>query len=157
MNKFIKAGTIFMFLLLSLAVNAGPPLEISREKVKLQFFIDEEGKPVYAVLFNGREVVKPSSLGFSLDIDSLFYKNFTLIGGDRKTVDETWKPVWGEYSTIRNNYEQLTVHLKHSSGKRLDIVFRVFADGVGFRYEFLQQAGLAYFVVKDEYTRLPAT
>lgn len=142
-----------MFLLLSLVAHGEPPLEISREKVKLQFFIDEQGKPVYTVLFNGREVVKPSSLGFSLDIDSLFYKNFTLISGDRKVVDETWKPVWGEYSTIRNNYEQLTVHLKHSSGKRLDIVFRVFTDGVGFRYEFPRQDGLRYFVVKDEYTQ----
>jgi hypothetical protein len=152
-----KTSVLILFLLLSVVAIAGPPLEISREKVKLQFFIDEQGKPVYAVLFNGREVVKPSSLGFSLDIDSLFYKNFTLIGVDRKVVDETWKPVWGEYSTIRNNYEQLTVHLKHSTGKRLDIVFRVFADGVGFRYEFPRQDGLRYFVVKDEYTQFHVT
>ena len=157
MTKFIKTGTVLLFLLLSVVANGEPPLEISREKVKLQFSIDDEGKPVYSVLFNGREVVKPSSLGFSLDIDSLFYKNFTLVGGDRKAVDETWKPVWGECSTIRNNYEQLTVHLKHRSGKLLDIVFRVFADGIGFRYEFPRQTGVAYFVVKDEYTQFRLT
>ncbi len=75
------------------------------------------------------------------------------MGQDRKSVDETWKPVWGEYSTIRNNYEQLTVHLKHRSGKLLNIVFRVFADGVGFRYEFPRQNGLTYFVIKDERTQ----
>ena len=149
--------TFILLLLLAFTASAEPPLEISREKVKLQFSIDEEGKPVYSVLFNGREVVKPSSLGFSLDIDSLFYKNFTLIAADRKAVDETWKPVWGECSTIRNNYEQLTVHLKHRSGKLLDIVFRVFADGLGFRYEFLPQGGTSYFVVKDEYTQFHLT
>jgi hypothetical protein len=153
----MKTGTVLLFLLLSVVANAEPPLEISREKVKLQFTIDNEGKPVYSVLFNGKEVVKPSSLGFMLDIDSLFYKNFVLIGKDQKSVDETWKPVWGECSTIRNNYEQLTVHLKHGSGKLLDIVFRVFADGVGFRYEFPKQTGVAYFVVKDEYTQFRLT
>jgi hypothetical protein len=153
MMKHIKTVSLLFFLLVSVAATSTPPLEISREKVRLQFSIDDAGKPVYAVLFNGKEVVKPSALGFLLDVDSLFYKNFTLVGENRKSVDETWKPVWGEYSTIRNNYEQLTVHLKHSSGKLLDIVFKVFADGVGFRYEFPRQSGLAYFVIKDEYTR----
>jgi len=153
----VKISTILLFLLFCVVANGEPPLEISREKVKLQFSIDEEGKPVYSVLFNGKEVIKPSSLGFSLNIDSLFYKNFTLIAEDRKAVDETWKPVWGEYSNIRNNYEQLTVHLKHRSGKLLDIIFRVFADGVGFRYEFPRQNGVAYFVVKDECTQFHVT
>ena len=145
----MKPVIILLFLLFSVVAYANPPLEISREKVKLQFFIDEQGRPVYAVLFNGRDVVKPSALGFMLETDSLFYKNFSLVNVDRKIVDETWKPVWGECSTIRNNYEQLTVHLKHGSGKLLDIVFRVFADGVGFRYEFPRQNGLVYFVVKE--------
>jgi hypothetical protein len=152
MKRFTTC-TVLLLLLLMCAAHATPPLEIMREKVKLQFSIDEEGKPVYAVLFNNKEVVKPSSLGFLLDTDTLFYKNFTLLASDRKLVDETWKPVWGEYNTIRNYYEQLTVHLKHGSGKLLDIVFRVFADGVGFRYEFPRQPGLAYFIVKDECTQ----
>lgn len=153
MTKYIKTPVLVLFQLLSLVAYSGPPLEISREKVRLQFSIDDAGRPVYAVLFNGKDVVKPSSLGFLLDSDSLFYKNFKLVGEDRKTVDETWKPVWGEYSTIRNNYEQLTVHLKHGSGKLLDIVFKVFADGVGFRYEFPRQNGLTYFIIKDERTQ----
>jgi hypothetical protein len=157
MMNSVKTVNLLLFLLLSFSATSNPPLEISREKVKLQFYLDEEGKPVYAVLYNGKEVVKPSSLGFLLDIDPLFYKNFTLVGEDRKSVDETWKPVWGEYSIIRNNYEQLTVRLKHGSGKLLNIVFRVFADGVGFRYEFPRQAGVAYFVVKDERTQFNLT
>ncbi|HEX6431652.1 MAG TPA: glycoside hydrolase family 97 catalytic domain-containing protein, partial [Niastella sp.] len=157
MMKIIKTVVLLLFLSMAVVAHAVPPLEISRGSVKLQFAIADEGKPVYSVLFNGKEVVKPSSLGFLLDIDSLFYKNFTLIGEDRKAVDETWKPVWGEYSTIRNNYEQLTVHLKHGSGKLLDLVFRVFADGVGFRYEFPKQGGITYFVVKDECTQFHLT
>ncbi len=75
-----KTGTVLLFLLLSIITTAAPPLEISREKVKLQFTIDDEGKPVYTVLFNGREVVKPSALGFLLDTDPLFYKDFTPCG-----------------------------------------------------------------------------
>ncbi|OQP59240.1 alpha-glucosidase [Niastella vici] len=155
--KPVKTGTIALLLFLSLIVRAKPPLEISRGPVSLQFSITEDGKPVYAILYNGRDVVKPSTLGFMLESDSLFYKGFSLISADRKTVDETWVPVWGEYSSIRNNYEQLTAHLKHRSGKLLDIVFRVFADGVGFRYEFPKQTGLTYFVVKDECTQFQLT
>lgn len=157
MMTYIKTSVLVLFLLISSVVYSEPPLEISREKVRLQFSIDEAGRPVYAVLFNGKEVVKPSSLGFLLDSDSLFYKNFKLVGEDRKSVDETWKPVWGEYSSIRNNYEQLTVHLKHGSGKLLDIVFKVFADGVGFRYEFPRQSGFTYFIIKDECTQFQLT
>ncbi|HEY8896024.1 MAG TPA: glycoside hydrolase family 97 protein [Niastella sp.] len=157
MMTYSKTSILILFLLLSFVVYSTPPLEISREKVRLQFTIDDAGRPVYAVLFNGKEVVKPSALGFLLNSDSLFYKNFALVGEDRKSVDETWKPVWGEYSTIRNNYEQLTVHLKHGSGKLLDIVFRVFADGVGFRYEFPRQNGLTYFIIKDECTQFQLT
>ena len=153
MMTYLKTSILVLFLLLSFVVYSMPPLEISREKVRLQFSIDDAGRPVYAVLFNGKEVVKPSALGFLLESDSLFYKNFTLVGEDRKSLDETWKPVWGEYSTIRNNYEQLTVHLRHGTGKLLDIVFKVFADGVGFRYEFPRQSGLTYFIIKDECTQ----
>lgn len=126
---------------------------IAKANVSLECWLDGNGTPQYAVWFKQQPLIRPSSLGFSLESDSLFYKNFTVTRTSQRTADETWQPVWGEVKNIRNNYEELRIELEHSSGKLLSIVFRVFADGVGFRYEFPKQTGLKYFVVKDEYTQ----
>ena len=150
---FKKAVIIISTLLITITVYAQQTFTITKEKIKLQFAVDKEGVPTYAVWFDNREVIKNSSMGFSLNTDSAFYKDFKLINVEKKSADETWKPVWGEVSSIRNNYEQLLIHLQHSSGKLLDIVFRVFADGVGFRYEFPRQKDLRYFIVEDEFTQ----
>ena len=128
-------------------------ISINKNKVKLEFTIDTAGRPEYAVYYAGKPVIKPSKLGFVLATDSTFYKDFTWTGTSQKQVDETWSPVLGEVSKIRNNYDQITVHLQQNSSKKtLDIVFRVFEDGVGFRYEFPKQPGLDYFIVKAERT-----
>ncbi|HMG68947.1 MAG TPA: glycoside hydrolase family 97 protein [Chitinophagaceae bacterium] len=155
---FKKTGLFAFLIVIAIAgYSQQSPLEISKEKIKVEFSLDNGGAPHYAVFFSGKEVIKKSSLGFSLDSDSLFYKNFKILNIDKRSVDETWKPIWGEVSVIRNNYEERTIHLQHSSGKLLDIVFRVFADGVGFRYQFPKQKGLRYFVVKDEFTQFHLT
>lgn len=126
----------------------------SMNKMKLEFMLDPEGKPVYSVYYGDKPVIKPSVLGFTLASDSAFDKHFELTGSEHTSVDDTWKPVWGEVSNIRNHYEQLIVHLKQkNSPKRLlNIIFRVFEDGVGFRYEFPKQPGLKYFIVSNELT-----
>lgn len=131
----------------------------SMNKVKLEFTLDQAGSPHYAVSYNNSLAIKPSRLGFKLADDSTFYKGFKWIGTDKKNVDETWAPVWGEVSKIRNHYEQVTVHLQQSAGlkRSLDIVFRVFEDGVGFRYEFPGQPNLNYFIVTDELTEFALT
>jgi glucan 1,4-alpha-glucosidase len=136
---------------------------LTMEKVKLSFSLDGEGRPVYAVFFDGKPVLMPSWLGFALNEDSLFYTGFQVIGTEKKEFDETWQPVWGETRNIRNHYRQLIVHLRKAGSagggqtnvpaRYLNIVFRVFADGVGFRYEFPKQPGLNYFVVTDELTQ----
>jgi hypothetical protein len=128
--------------------------ELTMGKVRLSFSLDGGGQPVYAVSYGDKPVVLPSKLGFVLTEDSSFYKGFTLLGTERRSYDSFWQPVWGEVRDIRNHYEELRVHLKETTGGRLlDIVFRVFADGVGFRYEFPRQPGLTYFVVNDELTQ----
>lgn len=129
-------------------------LQAERGSIRVTFSLDGEGSPRYAVFFKDKQVIAPSRQGFVLAEDSLFYKGFAVTGVDRRPVNETWKPLWGEVSIIRNTYEQLTVHLKQSNapGRLLDIVFRVFEDGVGFRYEFPQQPQLKYFIVADELT-----
>jgi hypothetical protein len=124
-------------------------------KVKLSFMLDSDGSPMYEVSFSGKPVIKPSHMGFKLDKDSLFFRHFQLVGVERSTADDTWQPVWGEVGRIRDHHEQLIVHLQKKGPvvtSRLDIVFRVFEDGVGFRYVFPHESKLDYFVVQREMT-----
>ena len=112
------------------------------------------GKPTYSVLYKGAQVVKPSTLGLELtDADDLM-TGFELVKVDDSSFDETWQPVWGENRDIRNHYNQMCAQLKQTKTNRLvNICFRVYDDGVGFRYEFPQQKDLVYFVVKQEHTQ----
>lgn len=116
----------------------------------------QNGTPVYKVNYEKREVVKKSKLGFELYenfqdrkvID--FQNNFEKLKEVTSTFDETWTPVWGEESSIRNNYNSLTLELKHNDGRLMNICFRVFNDGIGFRYEFPQQGATNYYFIKEE-------
>ncbi len=133
--------------------------EASMNKVRLQFTLDETGHPGYALYFDGQAVIRRSELGFALVGSSALDKHFEIAGIEKKSVDERWKPVWGEVSQIRNQYEQLVVHLKETAEpfRLLDIEFRVFNDGLGFRYIFPQQPSLKYFVVSKELTAFNLT
>ncbi|MDO6431890.1 glycoside hydrolase family 97 protein [Flavitalea sp. BT771] len=149
-----KAFVLAFFVLFLQHVSAQQLVTAGMNKVKMSFSLDGEGSPVYAVEFSGRPVIRPSRMGFKLDKDSSFYKGFQLLGTEKRNVDDSWRPVWGEVSQIRDHYEQLVVHLqrKDASRRRLDIIFRVFEDGVGFRYVFPHASGTGYFVVTDEVT-----
>src|SRR5882757_2858916 len=126
--------------------------------VKLNFNLDNVGQPTYSVSYKDKLIIVPSTLGFALKDDSSFYKSFVLLSAEKKQADDTWQPVWGEVKNIRNHYEQLTVHLRQKDANRLlDIVFRVFEDGVGFRYEFPKQKDLVYFVISNEFTQFNLT
>lgn len=129
--------------------------ETGMNKIKLLFSLDEKGSPVYQVYFNQKPVILPSKLGFALSDKSRLYEGFKVIGTEKKSFDETWQPVWGETKNIRNNYNQLIIHLYQikSPNRLLNIIFRVFEDGVGFRYEFPKQVNLKYFIVTDELTQ----
>ena len=139
---------------------APAPLTAAEGNVRLTVALDAGGRPTYAVTFKQKPVVNASHLGLKLVDMPAFEGAMTVAGSDVKNVDDSWQPVWGEVKTIRNHYQQLTVHLRQvaAPGRRLDVVFRVFADGVGFRYEFPYQPGLQYFRVADELTEfaLPA-
>lgn len=150
---FRKAG-IFLLCILFLRPVMAQEVSAGMGKVKLTFMLNAKGVPVYSVSFNQKTVIKPSTLGIKLASELSLDGDFELAGTDRQSVDNTWKPVWGEVSSIRNHYEQLTAHLKQKGNNRLlDIVFRVFEDGVGFRYEFPQQPAIKYFVIADELTQ----
>lgn len=121
------------------------------KNVSLSVTVDASGAPSYAISHRGKSVVLPSPLGLQLEQASLT-SQFTLLGADSAVADGTWKPVWGETREIRNNYRELTIHLRQRSKDPIvmDIIFRVFDDGVGFRYAFPSQAHLQHFVVKGE-------
>jgi hypothetical protein len=131
-------------------------------KVVVRFGIDN-GRPYYTVQYDTKDVIKKSFLGLELAKSKYASKGkeetdlmdgFKLIDSKTSTFDETWKPVWGETNKIRNHYNELAVTLKQEKTNREMIIrFRVYDDGVGFRYEFPQQKDLNYFVIKEEHTQ----
>ncbi|MBI5373587.1 MAG: glycoside hydrolase family 97 protein [Sphingobacteriales bacterium] len=127
--------------------------------LRLQFSLLSDGTPVYHLVYKNKEVVKPGKLGFYLKNDKKSLLNdFTITGTKTSTFDETWTPVWGEVSKIRNHYNELAVTLnQHETNRQLIIRFRLFNEGLGFRYEFPQQNNLVYFVIKEERTQFAMT
>lgn len=123
----------------------------------LQFEV-RNGVPVYRLDYKDKPVIKDSRLGLELkDADDLL-TGFVLKEVQRSTFDETWEPVWGEWKTIRNHYNELAVTLSQSATERDMVVrFRVFDDGLGFRYEFPEQDELVYFVIAEERTQFAMT
>ncbi len=148
----LTAALAIMFT--CIIANAQQTQSLEMGKVKLQFSLDKNGTPFYEASYNNKPVILPSRLGFNLNTDSIFYTSFEITATQKKSFDETWQPVWGETKNIRNHYEEMTVALKskHAGNCLLSIVFRVFEDGVAFRYVFPQQPNLKYFIVKDELT-----
>ena len=117
-----------------------------------------DGVPTYALKMNGLDIIKPSKLGFDLKVKADLLDGFSLQAEETTTFDETWEPVWGEFKEIRNHYNELAVTLNHDATDReLIIRFRLFDDGLGFRYEFPEQPNLDYFVVKKERTEFAMT
>lgn len=113
------------------------------------------GQVAYRIMYKGKKVIEPSTLGFALSKPQVSLTKFKIAAIDSATIDETWKPVWGEASQIRNHCKELRVTLADQSGSgiSMQVRFRVFNDGVGFRYEFPQQPSLTHFVVADELTQ----
>lgn len=131
-------------------------------KVVVRFGIDN-GRPYYTVQYGTKDVIKKSFLGLELAKDKHASKGmketslmdgFELMQTIKASHDDTWKPVWGETDEIRNHYNEMTVSLLQAkSNRNIKICFRVYDDGVGFRYEFPQQKDLNYFVIKEEHTQ----
>ena len=131
--------------------------------VVVKFSLSDSGQPTYEMAYKGKTVCKPSHLGLELAKDkhaSKGMKETDLMDGFKETdhkitsFDETWRPVWGETATIRNNYNEMQVDLSQPSSKRNIIIrVRVYDYGMGLRYEFPQQDDLNYFVIKEEHTQ----
>ncbi|MBO1735088.1 MAG: alpha-glucosidase [Coprobacter sp.] len=141
----------------------------------MKFSLKKGGVPAYQLTYKGKDVIKTSKMGLELksddkalaefnqdpvllppkdDIRSSLYDGFEVTGTTASTFDETWKPVWGEVKDIRNHYNELLVKLnQQNTGRQMNIRFRLYDDGLGFRYEFPQQKNLIYFVIQEEKTQ----
>ena len=164
--------TLLTTLLMCLPVGEAQTLSSPDGNLEMTFALSEDGSPRYALQYKGECVVKPSVLGYkfrgrasaktaenymSVSYDTLdFHSGFRVKDVQRSTLDQTWKPVWGEESQIRNHYNELAVILE-KDGIEMILRFRLFDDGIGFRYEFPQQKGLRYFTVLDELTEFRMT
>ena len=124
--------------------------------VDIQFFL-KDGQPHYTVSFKNQFVVDSSSLGFELKDLSTAYQNFIIINTRSESVQETWTQVWGEDKVVENNYNELTVELKDDEDRLLNLSFRAYDDGIGFRYEFPEQEGLKDFIIMEELTEFNLT
>ena len=115
---------------------------------------DNDGRPSYAVLREGRAVIAPSRLGMLFTDVPKFERNLEIAAQRQRRFDETWEQPWGERREIRNHYNELTVTLRERSGPRrdFDVVFRLYDDGLGFRYAFRDQPGLAHLNIAEELT-----
>ncbi len=154
---------IKFFLTTLLISSLLPPLYAQRflavsspdRQIVLSVGNDAQGSVAYRITYKGKRVIEPSTLGFVFSKPAVTLDRFTITAADSSTTDETWQPVWGEVSRIRNHYRELLLTLTDQgrSGIQVRVRFRVFNDGVGFRYEFPQQPALTHFVVADERTQ----
>ena len=167
--------------LCTLIANAQQKLTSPDGQFEMNFTLDTKGAPVYDLFYKNQQVIKPSKLGLELkkedankqtdfewkeekpnqaelDVKADLYNGFVLKDAKTSTFDETWTPVWGEEKEIRNQYNELAVTLEQPKNNRYIIIrFRLFNDGLGFRYEFPQQPNLNYFVIKEERSQFAMT
>lgn len=173
----MKTTLIALMSTLTFTGAAAQTLTSPDGNLTMTFGIAEGGVPQYGLDYKGREVIRPSRMGFELkgsgtkteffagdaakapaDLSTSLYNGFEVTAADTSSFDRTWQPVWGEESSIRNRYNELAVTLRQAATDRQMIVrFRLYDDGLGFRYEFPQQRNLIYFVIREEHTQFAMT
>lgn len=122
-------------------------------KLVMDFHLAEGKVPVYSLTYKGKEVIKESRMGFLIRPSYEFDKNFRIIETKEDVSDTTWNPVWGQNSVIRDHHKELFVALQQeNTGWQFNIRFRLFDDGLGFRYEFPVQKELRHFTLNEEVT-----
>lgn len=169
----------FLFLIFAFAVSiSAQNLQSPNGNLSLSFKLTNAGEAVYQLSYKGKAVIKESKMGFEIQNQPALQKYFFVFDTKTAEANETWNPVWGEVKTIRNNYREMAVTLMQTvavdtsgneitrglggSGakkltRRIVVRFRLFDDGLGFRYEFPVQDELKYFTLMDEKTEFNLT
>lgn len=151
--KFMIMLSLFILLLGGCVQKEDFSVVSPNGKVSVMFSV-LDGVAHYSVSYNNAGIIEPSALGFQLKDSLPIRDGIKVIGTERDTYDQTWKPVWGKRSEIRNFYNQMTVNLqeKESPYRRIDMVFRVYDDGVAFRYIFPKQESMSELTIQSEDT-----
>ena len=153
MNKRL----LYIITLLSVFFVNAQNLKSPNSEIELTFSLTKKGVPTYKISYKDQEVIKQSKLGLELKGDDLI-SGFTIANTGKSTYDNTWETVWGEESSIRNHYNELSIELlQEATNRKILIRFRAFDEGVGFRYEFPKQDNLGHFVVKEEHSEFAMT
>ena len=179
--NFKRNLSIAALLICAITINAQHKLSSPDGNFEMHFSLNTKGAPVYELTYKGKTIIKPSTLGLELkredankktdfewteknvnqselDAKVNLFNSFAIKDAQISTFDETWVPVWGEEKEIRNHYNELAVTLDQPQNNRYIIIrFRLFNDGLGFRYEFPQQPNLNYFIIKEEHSQFGMT
>ncbi|MFV0554062.1 MAG: glycoside hydrolase family 97 protein [Mangrovibacterium sp.] len=163
----------FVLLAFCMSASWAQTLKSPNGNFEMTFSLSAKGEPTYQLNYKNQAVIKPSTLGFELALPSTapstfddfttatltdeqkalanLHSGFSIAETQTATFDETWEPVWGEEKEIRNHYNELLVSLtQKSSDRTVNVRFRLFDSGLGFRYEFPEQKNLIYFTLKEE-------
>ena len=129
------------------------------ETIQVTFLISDAGQPGYLVNFKGKPIIDTSFISFDLRDAEPLRDGWEIVKAETSPFDETWQPVWGEVNEIRNHYNELRIELKETEApnRLMNMVFRVYNDGIGFRYEFPEQPNLTDVVIMDENTEFNLT
>lgn len=149
----ILTAALAVVLALSTACSREPSVSSPDGSLKLQVW-ERDGRIAYSLTRNGETLLDCPTLGFELQDAPALHDGLKISGTARSTFDQTWEQVWGEQRFVRNHYNELTVSVseREAPNRRFDLVFRLFDDGMGFRYEFPEQPALSEFVIMDELT-----
>jgi len=139
----------------SIKVSAESP----SSKIKLDFDVNKDGQPYYMVHFNNKTIIDTSFMSFDFKDLASLKEDFKIVGSTFGTADETWQMPWGEQLDVRNHYNELVVNLEEQSElkRKLNIHFKIYDDGLGFRYEFPEQENLKEVLITDENTQFNLT
>lgn len=133
-----------------------PVLDSPGKTLHVQFGLTDSGQPSYQVSFNGKEVVATSLMGLDI-LGQNFKDGFKIVDRSERTFNQTWKPFYGEVAEIKEHFNEMTLSLENAEGRKLNIIFKAFDDGVGFRYEIPAQEGIDSIVVGNELTEFQMT
>ncbi len=156
MKNLLRTILFVAAICLAGKATAAEPIVLNSPNGKLQmtFSLSEKGEPTYMLQYKGKTVIRPSHLGLELKNAHNLQQDFVIKNSTASSFDETWQPVWGETRNIRNHYNEMFVELYQPSQERgLNIRFRLYDDGLGFRYEFPLSKSLNYFVIKEEHSQ----
>ena len=128
------------------------------KEISVAFSVNKKGAPTYQIQYKQKPVILESSMGFELVKDDDLMEEFKILDVSYDTKNKLWIPVWGEEGEIRNHYNEMLLKLEQKkTSRKMNIRFRVFDEGVGFRYEFPQQADFGHFIIKQECTAFAMT